>query len=446
MSPGYGDGVYGDGTYGVGFGGYRFPPSFPVLDRVYDALPEHYRTADEQLDWPLRRWIAGICKEMDRVDALRRRIDYDSDLTLPVSGPVTNLLNDPSLEQKMLESVDPAQWVVSADTAVTRSGRGRSNRFTTAGGAAMFSVSGRYVETPANLAVIPVDQGQVYTFGYSARTDTIGRSGVAELRWYNPDGGGTFYDGAEAEVVPLTVGGWTLVTMTDVPPAGATHAIPTITVISSAPGPVPNGEQTWVDDLIVVADDTLPVGYFDGDTASTPSYTFHWTGDPYASPSVAEPRSNDTSDLTDPQTADAEWLPWLAQLVGVPLTADMSEAERRDAVQYASSGWRAGTKSAIADAAKSALIGSRYAKVYDHSVASPGDGGVWDVLIVTRGTETPDVAAVLSAVIRRAAKPAGVVLRHRAYESEWSAQESQFPSWNAIEAAASWNKIQEVGL
>lgn len=154
----------------------------------------------------------------------------------------------------------------------------------------------------------------------------------------------------------------------------------------------------------------------------------------------------DTSDLADPTTADAAWLPWLAQLVGVGLRADWTDAEKRDAIQYASSGWRAGTKSAVADAARTELTGTKYARVYDHSVAVPGDGGVWDVLIVTRTTETPDVGRVLVAVERRGAKPAGVVLHHRAYEAGWATVESTYPTWDSIEAAGSWNRIQEAGL
>lgn len=154
----------------------------------------------------------------------------------------------------------------------------------------------------------------------------------------------------------------------------------------------------------------------------------------------------DTSDLTDPETADLRWLPWLAQLVGVRLDPSLTDAEQRDAVTYASAGWRAGTKQAVADAARTALIGSKYAQVHDHSVFTPGDGGVWDVLIITRGTETPDPAAVLRTVIAHGAKPAGVRLHHRGYDTSWDTVTANFPTWNAIEAAKSWNAIQEVGL
>lgn len=154
----------------------------------------------------------------------------------------------------------------------------------------------------------------------------------------------------------------------------------------------------------------------------------------------------DTSVLADPTVAPLGTLPWLAQLVGVPLRADLTDTEKRDAVQFASSGWRAGTKQAIADAARSELTGTKFARVYDHSITQPGDGGEWDVLIITRSTETPDVTRVLQAVTRRAAKPAGVVLRHRAYESTWDTVTATYPTWVTVEGAGSWNRIQEAGL
>lgn len=157
-------------------------------------------------------------------------------------------------------------------------------------------------------------------------------------------------------------------------------------------------------------------------------------------------RSLETSSLVDPTVADPAWLKWIGRLVGVNVTPDLSEAEARDAVTYATSGFRAGTKQAIADAAKTALTGTKFVAVYDHTISDPGDGTMWDVMLLTRGSETPDVAAVLQTVVRKQAKPAGVVLHHRAYDSAWDTVTTTYPDWNAIEAAGSWNTIQEAGL
>lgn len=133
-----------------------------------------------------------------------------------------------------------------------------------------------------------------------------------------------------------------------------------------------------------------------------------------------QPPAVEPSALTDPEQADLAWLPWLAQGVGVRLPKVTDEQALRDAVAFASSGWRRGIRAAIADSARSALTGSRYVRVYPHSITEPGNGGPWDILLVTRSSETPDVAAVLQAVVDKRAKPAGVVLHHRAYSATYA--------------------------
>lgn len=157
---------------------------------------------------------------------------------------------------------------------------------------------------------------------------------------------------------------------------------------------------------------------------------------------------NTTSDLVDPRTADARWLPWLGQLVGARITPNLSEAEARDAVLYASAGFRAGTKQAVADAAKTELTGAKAARVYDHSTDTAGGLGTatqWDVLIVTRPSETPSIAAVIAAVERRNAKPAGVVLHYATYEASWAAIHANLPTWGHWRGKT-WRTIQEVGI
>lgn len=156
-----------------------------------------------------------------------------------------------------------------------------------------------------------------------------------------------------------------------------------------------------------------------------------------------------TSDLVNPDTADDEWLDWLGQLVGVRLAPTLDHAARVDAVKYASAGWQAGTKTAVANAAKTALTGSKYAAVYDHStdqVNGLGTAGIWDVLVVTRVSETASTAAVLAAIVAKGAKPAGVTLHIRAYQATWAQIESEYPTWAAISAAGSWANIEEAGL
>lgn len=153
------------------------------------------------------------------------------------------------------------------------------------------------------------------------------------------------------------------------------------------------------------------------------------------------------SRLADPLTAPVEWLPWLAQVVGVRLTNQMSDREARDAVYYAPAGWRSGTVRAVRDAARSALTGTRHVEVHQFSTAAGvGAGGPFDVLLITRHTETPDVAGVLRTVDVKGAKPAGVVLHHLVYRSSWAAAKAKYPTWAAIRAAGSWSVVMEAGL
>lgn len=160
-------------------------------------------------------------------------------------------------------------------------------------------------------------------------------------------------------------------------------------------------------------------------------------------------RSSTLSLLGDPANAPAAWLPWLAQLLGARLDPAASEDEQRDTIIYATSGWRGGTRSAIADAAKTALTGTKYARVVSHFVPgvsggiTPGD--IWDITIVTLSSETPDPGEVLGAVLRKGVKPAGVVLHHATYEATWDQQEAVFPTW-ADRDAATWDELAEAGL
>lgn len=138
-----------------------------------------------------------------------------------------------------------------------------------------------------------------------------------------------------------------------------------------------------------------------------------------------EPTPAVPSDLADADGADPAWLAWLAQTVGARLSGIADLTARRDAVRSAAAGWRIGTPGAVAAAAQSALIGTRYVKVYNNSIATPGDGTQWDVLLVTRSSETPDPSAVLAAVIAKGAKPAGVVLHHRTYSASYTVIQGQ---------------------
>jgi len=152
------------------------------------------------------------------------------------------------------------------------------------------------------------------------------------------------------------------------------------------------------------------------------------------------------SALIDPDTADAAWLPWLAQTVGARVDG-LTTAAARVAVDAAAGGWRAGSKGAIAAAARTVLTGTKSAKVYDHSdgVLAIGAGGDWDVLILTNITESPSSAEVIAAVDAAGARPAGVNLHHLAYTATWAQLAAAYPHWSERNGLT-WRQIHTTGM
>ncbi len=144
----------------------------------------------------------------------------------------------------------------------------------------------------------------------------------------------------------------------------------------------------------------------------------------------------DTSDLTDPLVADEAWLPWLAQLVGAHLGDTGTITAKRDAVLFAPTGWLAGTKTALADAVRSVLTGSKYVGLFTHVAGDP-----WKVEIRTRAAESPGPAAVAAAIAAKRAKPAGVELTFTDYSATWDMLEASYPTSDAWDAKT-WDQLE----
>lgn len=159
---------------------------------------------------------------------------------------------------------------------------------------------------------------------------------------------------------------------------------------------------------------------------------------------VDDATPGDTSDLLDPDRGDPAWLPFMAALVGAQLAPGLSVEQQRDAVRYAPSGFRAGKKAAVADAARAALTGTRYARVVPQRTES-GPGSMWDLLVITRLTETPNVPAVLAAVEAQRVKPAGTVLHHLAYSATTAQVEAAYPTAGSYTGKTT-AQIEEAGL
>lgn len=152
-----------------------------------------------------------------------------------------------------------------------------------------------------------------------------------------------------------------------------------------------------------------------------------------------------TSDLTDPSTADAAWLPWLAQLVGIKLNTSLSVADQRTIIATSLAGAKAGTKAAIIQAAQTVLTGSKFIQLHDHStVGNIGGATQWDILIVTNALETTSDPAL--AVIALGAKPAGVLLHSTTYTASWATLEASRPQWVPGWDGNTWQQIESTGL
>lgn len=146
-------------------------------------------------------------------------------------------------------------------------------------------------------------------------------------------------------------------------------------------------------------------------------------------------------ELTDPAAADAEWLPWLAQLVGVKLRRGSTDEARRAAIAEGSNGWQSGTRQSIAAAARAALTGSRFCEVHPNAGGDP-----WALLIVVRADEAADLAAVAAAVVDAGAKPAGYRLVVSTARPPWDAIDGAYPTWDAIDGQGSWAVIDSTGI
>jgi hypothetical protein len=155
----------------------------------------------------------------------------------------------------------------------------------------------------------------------------------------------------------------------------------------------------------------------------------------------------ETSDLFDGRTADEAWLPYIGQIIGANLTGMSTVAERRDAVINNYLGFRAGSVEALANATLSALTGTKYVRIYPHRDGLAGstthEGTMWDILIITKASETPGGASsIIDAITSKGAKPAGVVLHCITYSLIWSSLQTTFDTWTKIENTLTWENLE----
>lgn len=181
--------------------------------------------------------------------------------------------------------------------------------------------------------------------------------------------------------------------------------------------------------------------------ASLDAHTTYERPDGIEDPDIGYDPIGETSDLIDGRTADAEWLPFIAQLIGADISRLYTTEDRRDAVVRNYLGFRAGSREALENAAKQALTGGKYVRVYPHRDGAGSsiysEGTEWDVLIVTKIAETPSFQNIVDEVQRKGAKPAGVVLHHLLYTLTWDNLETMFSTWATLESnGGTWENIE----
>ena len=154
----------------------------------------------------------------------------------------------------------------------------------------------------------------------------------------------------------------------------------------------------------------------------------------------------ETSDLLDARTSDSSWLAYIAQLIGADISDLATVTDRRDAIIFNYLGFRAGSTEALQDSAKRVLTGTKFVRVYPHRDGAGNSifsiGTQWDILIITKNEETSNFEDIVNEVLRKGAKPAGVVLHHIAYNVTWEIIETFFSTWSNIESLSSWDNLE----
>jgi hypothetical protein len=461
--------------------------------RIYDNLPEIYRTLDRQeQDYPLLRYLSTIGDLAGAVETIAERIDF---LTADEQAGTDTVLANPITPPVYEPPAGMVQWYRADDLAgmddgqpVTvwpdASGNGLDLSQATTSKQPSFdsmALNGRpsvvfqraasqYLERSSSLgnllsgatgwtvlavmeATTVTDTATVWFAGTGTGT-TRGRLGFTAANLATPAARrmdsdslvsivapagtavplGQFYIAEQAVSYEQALGyAWKDGTLIAGPAALGTPGTATLTASSTTRlGAATSG--SYFDGAIceVLVYDRLLTDSERGDAQAYLADKYGIVGPDTGLDSIV----TTTSDLADPVRADPEWLPWLAQLIGVRV-ASLAVADQRDAIAGAVGGWQAGTRAGLIGAARSALTGSRSVTLFDHYLGSP-----WQIGVSTVEAETSSPANVLAAITASHAKPAGFRVIHTYYSAPWDLLETRYPTWADIEAAGSWQRIE----
>lgn len=156
-----------------------------------------------------------------------------------------------------------------------------------------------------------------------------------------------------------------------------------------------------------------------------------------------------TADLVDPRTANPEWLPWIAQLMGVNIEPYATNEDLRVALINSKAGGNSGTREAIASVVRGQLSGpdsGKEVRLYSNSksIATIGEDSGWDVLIVTPEGISPSTEVIMNAIEAARVKPAGIKLHHVIKSTTWAELSANLPTW-AEWKDKTWRDIETIG-
>jgi hypothetical protein len=186
-------------------------------------------------------------------------------------------------------------------------------------------------------------------------------------------------------------------------------------------------------------DAVFPLAALDGQTGW---HLAHFAGalgemfQPVADVARDTPEGPGWSAVLDLERCPDEWLPWLAQFVGVVVLAGSSADHMRERIA-GTDGFNRGTPESIRVAAQATLTGSRHVTLRerDSNAADPP----YTLEVVTLTGETPDPAATRAAIL--AQKPGGIVLIYRTVAGQdwqavtaktWRQARTAYPTWRNL--------------
>lgn len=143
-------------------------------------------------------------------------------------------------------------------------------------------------------------------------------------------------------------------------------------------------------------------------------------------------------DLTSPARADATWVHWLAQAVGVPVQPTFEAT--RELLLARGKTPSVGTPGALASLAATWLTGTKQVDV--------SAGAEWTITVRVLESEVAAVGgtAALDARIRATGQvPAGFILNVVTGQQTWGELDAAATSWGAVPETMPWGQVDELG-